>query len=354
LLAPGGGGVIRSPDGGIGWIDASNGLPSTGVESFTADPTHPGTLDAGTFGEGVFKTTDGGNSWQASGLVGNVRSIAIPPLSSSTVYSVTDTGVHTSNDAGASWAYTNAGLPLILINSIAADMKKAGVLYAGTSGGGIYKTTDRGGTWSQKNFGLPMTSNSLYEDINCMAIAPTDRETLYCGLSGGRGVYKSEDEGATWTAANAGLPTSLFTGIYAVAIDPTSRDTAYAGCYSVYKTTDGGSTWKWSGEGLPDEPVLSIAVDPQDTQVLFAGVMTWDMNDGGVFKSSDGAATWKKVYSACSPTAPGDYEVAIDPFTPTTVYAITDCGFAKTLDGGTTWQQFGLILGQFTLDPSNP
>lgn len=351
LYAGTGGGVFKSTNEGKEWTAASYGLPGdAGVETFAADPIRPEVLYAGTFGKGVYKTYDGGASWQVSGLKGMVSAIAIPLLPPFTLYCSTDTGVYTSTDEGASWAYANVGIPLIGISSAAAHPKDSGVLYIGTFGRGVFQSTDGGATWEEVNHGLPMISNSLHADIVSLAINPLDPATLYCSPADPIGLYKTTDGGASWVPANHGLPPSYFAKLI---FDPSSPDTLYAAGNGLYKTCDGGDSWSLIGVGLPSQSIYDLAIDPSNPQVLFAGVQSLESLDGGVFKSADAGASWSRVYDGCGIPIFG-FSVAIDPRTPSTVYASVRCGIIKSTDGGVTWEIINENLGIIALDQLDP
>lgn len=153
------------------------------MNALVIDPTTPGTLYAGTYGTilgGVFKSTDGGNTWLATGLtIKNIYCLAVNPLFPGTVY-------------------------------------------AGTEGEGVYKSQDGGSTWVAKRSGLPSRAS-----VHALAINPSTPSVLYAGTSSG-GVYQSSDAGKNWTALNSGL-TNLF--ILALAIDPALPSTLYSGTY---------------------------------------------------------------------------------------------------------------------------
>jgi photosystem II stability/assembly factor-like uncharacterized protein len=171
---------------------------------------------------------------------------------------------------------------------------------------------------------------------------------------GGSASYASPDGGVSWNAAT-GLPNS---SVNVVAIDPPNPSTIYAGlgdcsakAAGVFKSTDGGATWRSSG--LEGQIIEAIAIDPKQSSTVYAGSS----------KSTDGGATWNYLNTSL-PIG----ELTIDPVTPTTLYAISNglqCGdgqsipdFSKTTDGGTTWKRipdgrsfFG--ASSMALDPQN-
>ena len=270
-------GVSKSTDGGGSWQAINAGLPD--VYAFAIDPTTPRTLYAGTFGGGVFKSTDGGGTWQAinAGLGGTeVAALAIDPTTPRTLYAGTfGGGVFKSTDGGSSWQAINAGLSGSAVIALAIDPTTPRTLYAGTADGGALKSTDGGGSWQPVNAGLSGTR------VQTLAIDPTSPRTLYAGTYGG--AFKSTNGGGTWQAINAGLSN---TSVQALAIDPTTPRTLYAGTYDngdpnrtegVFKSMDGGERWQAMNAGLSHIPVWALAIDPATPSTLYAGT------SGGVF-----------------------------------------------------------------------
>jgi hypothetical protein len=132
-----------------------------------------------------------------------------------------------------------------------------------------------------------------------LAVDPLDPNTLYA--SQGRGaIRKSVDGGLTWTDLHSGLPAPL-PSVQAIAIDPSRSSTVYAGTgEGVFKSMDKGATWKSASDGLLDTDVLFLLIDPSNSSTLYAGT-----GGGTVFKSTDGAVSWKPAAPIRPPvTAP--------------------------------------------------
>ena len=111
------------------------------ISSLAIDPTNPSTLYAGTWGGGVFKSTNGGAAWSAvnTGLTGiYVYALAIDPATPGTLYAGTYGGVFKSTNGGAAWSAVNTGLTTPLVNALAIEPTTPGMLYAGTGGGGVF------------------------------------------------------------------------------------------------------------------------------------------------------------------------------------------------------------------------
>ncbi len=235
------------------------------------------------------------------------------------------------------------------------------VFYFGSVDGGIWKTTDAGITWTPVFDGQPIAS------IGALEVAPSDPNVIYVGtgesdirsaLSSGDGVYKSSDGGQTWR--NIGLRDSR--QISRIVIDPRNPDVVYVGVLGhaygpndtrgVYKSTDGGATWthvldKGSSVGVSD-----LAIAAATPNILFAG--TWNAHrppwstypplggpGGGIYRSTDSGATWTQLTGNGLPEGDwGRVGVAVSP-DGKRVYALIDAGKKSGLyrsdNGGNTW-----------------
>jgi hypothetical protein len=323
------GGVFKSLDGGGTWTAVNTGLTTGGALSLAIDPQVPATLYAGTI-NGIFKSTDGGNSWSAMTTWpknSSVLSLAVDPQTSSTLYGGRsgDGGVVKSTDGGISWSDT--GLTGH-IYALAIDPQTPSIVYAATFGGGVYKSTDAGNSWTLGNAGLGGTAHYS------LVINPQAPAILYAGTD--VGVYKSADGGSNWNAVHQG-PAGI--GVLALAIDAQTPDNVYAGTFlsaasgwqspiGVFKSTDGGNLWETINTGLVATSVHSVAIDPRNSDIVYAGTVR------GAFKTSDGANSWSGVNNGL-PAPP--YIVAVDSQSPDTLYAVTSSGIFKSTNGGGSW-----------------
>ena len=301
-------GVFKTTDGGASWTPVNMGLAGIPVFSLAIDPKTPGTVYAGTFGKGVFKSTDAGRHWTpVPGGFGDdtVLSFAIDPRDPATLYSGTTASSSSTADAvfspasavikssngGLAWAAANAGLPRSIVTALAIDPSNPAVLYAGTSTGGVFKTANGGLTWTPANAGIG-TSN-----ISHLVVDPRNANVVYAGIEG-----------------------------------------CSAGCSSpagVFKSTNGGTSWVSASAGLADDlQVVALAIDPEDTQVLYAATRF-----NGLFKTTNGGVNWIPINPAPTGTmfAIVHFALVVDPASTRTVYAGTFDGVVKTTDGGRTW-----------------
>jgi uncharacterized protein (TIGR03437 family) len=345
------GGTATGPTSFQVTTDVEDGPPQGGlINAFAFDPRTPGVLYVST-ATGLFKTTNSGANWNPvnAGLLQAVGLVAIDPTDSSTVYAASaedgsSEGVFKSTDGGGAWATSSSGLaPFTPMKALLMDPSNPATLYAGRVGSGAFKSVDHGVSWFAINVGL--TDNTHFF---ALAIAPAKPSILYAGTRLG-GVFKSENGGLNWTAVNTGLTD---TDVFALATPSSDPATVYAGTFGggVFKSTDGGASWQPVNSGLPSPvpAVAFLAIDPSDSATIYAGTF------GGVFKSSDGGAHWVMILSDGGP-------VGIDPFNRSTIFVGTIFGVAKSMDGGSTWvaSDRGLSLpvpgiDTLAIDPRSP
>jgi len=281
-------GVLRSLDGGDSWsavnLDVS-GTSSPGptgtnfVNTLAIDPLTPRTVYAGTYGDGVFRSLDGGDTWQAIGPADAFGlALAIDPTSPSKVYVGTQNGVFRSLNGGGSWQAI--GPTNRVVWALAIDPNTPATLYAGTYGG-VFQSLNGGGTW--REVGL---TNSEILALVVSATAPT---TVFAGTS--VGTFRNSDGGNNWIALNGGLP--YISPVYALALDPVSPTTLYAGMWmpengGVFKSLNGGSDWIAANTGIEGQLVTAVAARPAAQTILYAAT-----HDDGVFRSLDGGGSWQ-------------------------------------------------------------
>lgn len=288
----------EKPAGDTGWLQCSEGMGGENHVmdlALSPDYVNDRTLFAGTYGNGVFKSTDGGASWSAvnTGLTDlYVRALAISPgyATDHTLFAATGAeyefsgGVFKSTDGGASWSAI--GLTDVLAQALALspDYVNDRTIFAGTyGGGGIQRSTDDGASWSRASSGL--TSTSAWE----FAISPgyAADHTLFVGLEW-KGVFKSTDAGDSWSAT--GLTGS---GVSGLTLSPAylSDHTLFAKTYRgvLLKSTDDGVTWSRSNPGPVGVHAFALSPDYASDQTLF--VVQYN---GEVFRSTDGAGSWVK------------------------------------------------------------
>lgn len=392
----------------------SGGPPGGYIDCMALAQTNPDIIYIGTF-QGVFKTINGGADWQKAGLSApSIWSIQIAPDDSNIVYAGTyRDGIYKSEDGGRTWIPRNGVSKMLSgqqVNAIAIDPKASNTVYVGAGKvlgfypgeqPGIYKSTNGGETWIEKYSAedavttlLVDTNNSLYiyageysisgdlilkkstdggeswvsklvdpsagsGDVVALAMTPTgyNPPTIYAVCAGyrassDRDVYKSTDNGDSWTPTHAPWISNF--PPYALAVDPNKPLTVYAGSSQyVYKSTNGGDTWSEKTNGLPDAAIYpsSIVIDSQDSNILHVG-----LSQAGLYRSTDGAESWR-LSSLYNANIKG---VAVHPIaSKTAIAAIEGYGYhvAVTYDGGNSWNYLTgspTNLGAVSIDPQNP
>jgi photosystem II stability/assembly factor-like uncharacterized protein len=196
-------------------------------------------------------------------------------------------------------------------------------IYVGSLGGGILKSTDGGVRFAPINNGL----DSLI--VASLAMAPNDPNLVYAGTS--TGIYKTVDGGTTWNiTGEPRLPLALV-------MDPTNPNILYAGFNAGFnlnleKTIDGGDTWLPASDGLGNPPVFSLAINPGNTSVVYAGTA-----GGGAFKTTNGGISWNPIDVDSTV-----WSLLVDPNDGNVVYAGSNGnGVFKSTDGGASFVRIG-------------
>ena len=322
----------------IGPLRGGRSLGSAG------SPSRPNEYYFGATGGGLWKTIDGGNEW----------------------FPVTDGQISSSSIGAVAVAESNPDVVYIG----GGETQLRGSI---TQGDGVYKSTDAGKTW--KHMGLKET-----QAISRIRIHPENENLVYVAALGHpygdneeRGVFRSKDGGDTWEKV---LFVSPKAGAADLIIDRTNPDVIYASTWQVYrkawkmwgggpdcklfKSTDGGDTWTdlTQNPGMPEGPLgkIGVTVSPANPQRVWAIV---EANEGGVFRSDDGGATWEKVNDERKLRQRAFYysRIYADPKDPNTVYGL-NVDFWKSTDGGKTFDiEIEVPHGDnhdLWIDPNNP
>ena len=385
------GGIWKTTDGGQSWLDIGNDLASLSFGAIAIDPNNPETIYAGSGevcyflgfigfnGKGIFKSTDGGNSWnQITEGIGSVTSfgdLVVSPFNSNVLLAALASGNYYTGDLPNEglWKSTDAGehweriLDVQDAFDIAFHPTDANKVFAAVGGGnsdaGFYISTDQGDTWNQSNDGLPATSSMHRLQID---VSQSNPDIIYAVIFDANTMstkaYKSENGGVNWTQISPGTNLGGYSGGWydqgfydlCIAIDPENPNLVYIGNVEIHRTTNGSDFSPvrpygndlWGGLAHCDYHKLVFA--PSDPDYLYIAC------DGGMYKSAD------KGYSAISQnqglSTNQFYRVASHPFNPQIVIGgMQDNATAMTTDGGLSWHEVTGGDGMECLfNPGNP
>ncbi|UCH84086.1 MAG: glycosyl hydrolase [Candidatus Latescibacterota bacterium] len=248
------------------------------------------------------------------------------------------------------------------IGDIAVDPVKTSTWYVAVASGNVWKTVNAGTTWE------PIFDKYGSYSIGCVTVDPNNRHVIWVGtgennsqrsVGYGDGVYKSLDGGKHFE--KVGLENSEHIG--RILVDPRDSDVVYVaaqgplwapgGDRGLYKTTDGGATWALVLEIDENTGVTDVHFDPRNPDVLYAAAYqrrrhVWVLIDGGpgsgIYKSTDAGANWKKIKKGLPSTDMGRIGMAVSPQDPDVLYAIVEAardegGFFRSSDGGENWKK---------------
>ena len=313
------GGLFRTTDNGVTWTPITDGkvpLGSTGcVAVADSDPNiiYLGTGSDGvrsnvSTGRGMYKSTDGGQTWKFIGLynAGQIGAVRIHPTNPDIVwvaaggdifkaneergvFKTTDGGqtwrkvLHVSDNVGAMDVEIQPGNPVVIYAWMSRLERKPWTIISGSREGGFYKSTDGGEHFSKITTGLP---TELIGKGN-LAVTAANPNRLYALIEAkpGGGFYRSEDAGQTWSLINSQGSLIQRPFYYTtLGADPSNADVVYAGAEGFFKSTDAGKTF--TVLRTPHGDNHDIWINPKDSQIMVQA------NDGGANVSTDGGRTW--------------------------------------------------------------
>lgn len=245
-----GNGIYRSEDGGIRWQKISKGLTDPYVLTLVSGPGDE--LYAGTARKGVYRSKNQGLQWEA--VSAGLKSTEVPTLliQGNTIYVGTGEGVFRSLNHGDQWEPYTKGMEKILVRTLILDRR--GFLFAGTEGKGLYMRRPDSSSWTQLTRGFGGDMGILDNFIRTLTIHSDG--TLYAGTFDG-GVYISKDQGLHWTWWSNGLSNQ---SIRAVVIGP--RGNIFAGTgRGVFVRTPSDSEWRLISSDLEDSSVQAMVID---------------------------------------------------------------------------------------------
>jgi photosystem II stability/assembly factor-like uncharacterized protein len=328
--------VFRSADGGETFTDVGKDLPWEPIKSIVIDPGDPKVVYAGTTFSGVFKTTDGGKTWneKSQGFESSFRVIrALAAAGPGTLFATTYGTVYRTTDDGKTWQRMRStiqkGLDYEFIGAGGADKP---VVIAGADKSRLVYSADGGETWGDPPRSAP---------LNCIVRDPKDPRVFYMCSDGG-GILRGGDASG-WKPLSDDSNTTFI----ALAFDPQNAQNVWAATYhNLQRSVNGGKKWKeWKpfdkvkgGVVRPADSrhVLAIAFDPKNAKTIYVATQ-----EDGLFKSADGGETW----SSLSLIGEKLTSFALDPSDPLhLVVGTPEKGVSVSKDGGATWTSYSAGL----------
>ncbi len=313
------GGLWKSTDSGSTWVALTDDLPQIGVSGITIDPNDSNIIyiatgddDGGdTQSAGVFKSTDGGTTWNATGLnVDNtptsMNDIYIHPTNSSILWVATNEGVFKSIDAGVSWTNTLSGD----IKDIKLKPSDPNTIYAVTSSE-FYKSTNAGDSFSQITSGIPTGGGRIVVEVT-----PANSAYVYLLISKEdnsiQGTYRSTNSGTSFTARNT--TTDVLEGTQAwfdlaLGVSQTNENEVYVGCLNVWKSTNGGTSFTRINEW--NKPTENAYTHADIHMIRTFGNRVFVCSDGGVYSSTNSGSSFTDHTGGIQ--ASQFYKIAVSP-----------------------------------------
>ena len=313
------GGLFKTTDSGTTWIPITDGkIPLGSTGSVAVADSDPNVIYLGTgsdgvrsnvsTGRGMYKSTDGGATWKFIGLynAGQIGAVRIHPTNPNVVWVAAngdifkpneERGVFKTTDGGQTWRKVlfvsdllgamdvelQPGHPDVVYAWLSRLERKPWTIISGSKEGGFYRSIDGGEHFTRVSNGLP---SGLIGKAN-LAVTATNANRIYALVEAkpGGGLYRSEDIGQSWSLINS--QSSLIQRPFyytTLGVDPSNADVVYAGAEGFFKSLDGGKTFL--PLRTPHGDNHDIWINPNDSQIMIQS------NDGGANVSTDGGRTW--------------------------------------------------------------
>jgi hypothetical protein len=347
------GGVWKSTDGGQSWRPLWDEQDTMAIGAITIAPSAPDTVYVATGewtpgwgpgypGTGFFASTNGGATWtQRAALVSRrVAQVLVSSTDPNRVYVAGASGFERSTDAGVTWTTVKAGE----VSDAVIDPNNPDILYINVRNDGIYKSTDGGNNWIILGGGAPTGANADWVRLAIGASGAFGSNLILAKRSGT--IYRSTDGGSNWTTLAGSHGSSTYhQWCNLLAVAPDDENIILAGGVGIERTSDGGATWGGLG-GLHSDHHRAVFA-PSNTNIVYA------TNDGGLYRSDDKGATFLKASHGLIITQFYD----IGSWSPIGTVAgggTQDQGTNMTT-GGLTWRDiFGWDGGYFVVHPTDP
>jgi len=331
-----GGGVWKTTDAGQTWANVTDGQIGVGsMGAIDVSQSDPNTIYIGTgsdglrsnvsIGDGVYKSSDAGKTWAHIGLkdIGNVGGVRVHPSNPEVAFVAAignpfkpnaDRGVFRTKDGGKTWQKVlfvsdstgavdvefQPGNPNVMFAAMWRGERKPWTIISGAREGGIYRSTDGGDTWAKVTNGLP---NELVGKAN-IAVSNANPNRVYVLIEAkpGSGLYRSDDGGQSFQVASTFAQIITRPFYYTtITADPKNADVVYAGSEGYFRSADAGKTWQ--PMRVPHGDNHDMWINPNNSDIMIQS------NDGGANVSINGGRTWSTQYN--QPTAE-IYQVYVD------------------------------------------
>lgn len=390
-VAVGSGGVWKTENAATTWKPLFDEQSTYSIGCVTLDPSNPDIVWVGTgenvggrhvgFGDGIYRSTDGGQSWENKGLTASehISKIIVHPDNSNVVWVAAQgplwskggqRGLYKTTDGGKTWSKTLGDEEWTGVTDLLIDPRNPDVLYAATwqrhrtvaaylGGGpksGLHKSTDGGQTWTALKKGLPAGNMGK----TGLAISPFNPDVIYAAIELDRlkgGVYMSADQGASWVkqsdAVSGGTGPHYYQELYA---SPHEEGKLFLMSNYVQVSEDHGKTFTTMNEKNKHVDSHAMAFKPSDPDYVLFGT------DGGLYESFDGTQSWQFVENL---PITQYYKVAVDDAEPFyNIYGGTqDNGshggpsrtrYAEGISNQHWWKTLGADGHQSATEPGNP
>ncbi|MDC6390887.1 glycosyl hydrolase [Maribacter sp. PR1] len=342
-----GGGLWKTETAGQKWENISDGYFKTGsVGAVAVSKSNPNVLYCGmgehaprgvmtSYGDGVYKSTDGGRTWHYLGLekTQHISRILIHPTNPDIVYVAAqgalfegnpERGIYKSVDGGKTWKNTlfvndltgaaelsmDSNFPEIMYAAMWEHQRKPNIVISGGAGSGLYKSTDAGETWTKIHEGLPEEKGKM-----AIAVSPANSNKVYALIesdsnSDKGGLFVSNDAGESWSMVSGDNRLVQRAWYYIeVFADPNDEDTVYVLSASMFRSEDGGKTWETIN--VPHGDTHDLWINPENSKNMVLA------DDGGATITFDYGKTWSSQDNM--PTAQF-YRISVDNLFPYNIY----------------------------------